>query len=100
MEGGKPTREVKNQNGRITFNLFDDAVPKTAKFPDPIELHGCIDKTGVLLNTGLKSPSRPKRGPKRVDALWSSADYRADMRKALFSPRTELPCVAGPSHRR
>ncbi|KZF24409.1 peptidyl-prolyl cis-trans isomerase [Xylona heveae TC161] len=26
-----PTREVKAQSGRITFNLFDDVVPKTAE---------------------------------------------------------------------
>ncbi|TDZ16189.1 Peptidyl-prolyl cis-trans isomerase [Colletotrichum sidae] len=27
----KPTRDVKEQNGRITFNLFYDVVPKTAE---------------------------------------------------------------------
>ncbi|KAL2107913.1 hypothetical protein VUR80DRAFT_4497 [Thermomyces stellatus] len=29
MQGGRPTSEVKPQSGRITFNLFDDVVPKT-----------------------------------------------------------------------
>lgn len=28
---GRPTREVKDQSGRINFNLFDDVVPKTVK---------------------------------------------------------------------
>ncbi|KAL2261761.1 hypothetical protein VTK26DRAFT_3437 [Humicola hyalothermophila] len=27
----KPTREVKQQSGRINFNLYDDVVPKTAR---------------------------------------------------------------------
>ncbi|OAQ62899.1 cytoplasmic cyclophilin [Pochonia chlamydosporia 170] len=31
MQGGKPTSEVKEQAGRINFNLFDDVVPKTAE---------------------------------------------------------------------
>ncbi|KHN94677.1 peptidylprolyl isomerase [Metarhizium album ARSEF 1941] len=31
MEGGKPTNAVKEQSGRIVFNLYDDVVPKTAK---------------------------------------------------------------------
>ncbi|TQV96312.1 hypothetical protein V2A60_003268 [Cordyceps javanica] len=30
FENGKPTQTVKVQEGRITFNLFDDVVPKTA----------------------------------------------------------------------
>jgi peptidylprolyl isomerase len=29
FQGGKPTSTVKAQSGRITFNLFDDVVPKT-----------------------------------------------------------------------
>ncbi|TVY18246.1 Mitochondrial peptidyl-prolyl cis-trans isomerase [Lachnellula arida] len=28
---GRPTSQVKNQNGRINFNLYDDVVPKTAE---------------------------------------------------------------------
>ncbi|TVY82869.1 Peptidyl-prolyl cis-trans isomerase [Lachnellula suecica] len=28
---GKPTSKVEKQNGRITFNLYDDVVPKTAE---------------------------------------------------------------------
>ncbi|KAK3393256.1 cyclophilin-like domain-containing protein [Podospora didyma] len=28
---GRPTREVKEQTGRINFTLYDDAVPKTAR---------------------------------------------------------------------
>ena len=31
MSGDKPTGTVKVQTGRITFNLFDDVVPKTAE---------------------------------------------------------------------
>jgi peptidylprolyl isomerase len=30
MQNGKPTSQVKVQNGRIVFNLYDDVVPKTA----------------------------------------------------------------------
>ncbi|KAJ9150308.1 Peptidyl-prolyl cis-trans isomerase [Pleurostoma richardsiae] len=28
---GRPTRDIKVQQGRITFNLYDDVVPKTAR---------------------------------------------------------------------
>merc|ERR1712093_250069 len=31
LQGGKPTSTVKEQSGRIKFNLFDDVVPKTAE---------------------------------------------------------------------
>ncbi|KAG8425662.1 hypothetical protein J3458_002342 [Metarhizium acridum] len=31
MQGGKPTNTIKEQSGRISFNLFDDVVPKTAE---------------------------------------------------------------------
>jgi len=31
MQGGRPTSTVKEQTGRINFNLFDDVVPKTAE---------------------------------------------------------------------
>jgi len=31
MDGGKPTRDVKAQSGRVSFDLYDDVVPKTAK---------------------------------------------------------------------
>jgi peptidylprolyl isomerase len=31
MQGGKPTSTVKVQSGRMTFNLFNDVVPKTAE---------------------------------------------------------------------
>ncbi|EFY99176.1 cyclophilin type peptidyl-prolyl cis-trans isomerase [Metarhizium robertsii] len=31
MQGGKPTNTVKEQSGRMSFNLFDDVVPKTAE---------------------------------------------------------------------
>jgi len=29
---GRPTSKVQNQSGRITFNLYDDVVPKTENF--------------------------------------------------------------------
>jgi len=31
MKDGKPTGEIKEQTGRMKFNLYDDVVPKTAK---------------------------------------------------------------------
>jgi peptidylprolyl isomerase len=31
MQNGKATSTVKQQSGRITFNLFDDVVPKTTE---------------------------------------------------------------------
>jgi len=30
-KAGKPTSEIKEQSGRITFHLYDDVVPKTAE---------------------------------------------------------------------
>ncbi|PKS08256.1 hypothetical protein jhhlp_005199 [Lomentospora prolificans] len=31
LQNGKPTSQVTHQNGRITFNLYDDVVPKTTE---------------------------------------------------------------------